>query len=46
MSGDPVWVNGAFDGRIDPADRGLLLGDGVFDTLVAFTESLLRAIGI
>jgi branched-chain amino acid aminotransferase len=31
-----VWVNGAFDGRIDPSDRGLALGDGVFDTLVAF----------
>jgi branched-chain amino acid aminotransferase len=32
----PVWINGAFDGRIDPLDRGLTLGDGVFDTLVAF----------
>jgi branched-chain amino acid aminotransferase len=38
MSGDPVWVNGSFEGRIDPADRGLLLGDGVFDTLVAFNR--------
>jgi branched-chain amino acid aminotransferase len=33
---DPVWINGAFDGRVDPLDRGLTLGDGVFDTLVAF----------
>ena len=32
----PVWINGAFDGRVDPLDRGLTLGDGVFDTLVAF----------
>lgn len=32
----PVWINGAWDGRLDPFDRGLLLGDGVFDTLVAF----------
>jgi branched-chain amino acid aminotransferase len=31
-----VWINGAFDGRVDPLDRGLTLGDGVFDTLVAF----------
>jgi branched-chain amino acid aminotransferase len=36
MTGDPVWVNGSLDGRIDPRDRGLTLGDGVFDTLVAF----------
>lgn len=33
---DPVWVNGSFAGKIDPADRGLTLGDGVFDTLVSF----------
>jgi branched-chain amino acid aminotransferase len=38
MSGDPVWINGSFAGRIDPADRGFLLGDGVFDTLVAFNR--------
>jgi branched-chain amino acid aminotransferase len=38
MSGDAVWVNGSFTGRIDPADRGLTLGDGVFDTLVAFNR--------
>ncbi len=36
MSGDPVWVNGALGGRIDPSDRGMTLGDGVFDTAVAF----------
>ncbi len=32
-----TWLNGArlaaADARIDPADRGLLLGDGVFETL-------------
>ena len=38
MSGDPILVNGSLAGRIDPADRGLLLGDGVFDTLVAFNR--------
>ena len=38
MSSDPIWVNGSFEGRIDPGDRGLLLGDGVFDTLVAFNR--------
>ena len=36
MSGEPVWVNGSLAGHIDPRDRGLTLGDGVFDTLVAF----------
>jgi branched-chain amino acid aminotransferase len=36
MTAAPVWVNGVLGGRIDPADRGLLLGDGVFDTLVSF----------
>jgi branched-chain amino acid aminotransferase len=36
MTGGPVWINGSLAGRIDPFDRGLLLGDGVFDTLVAF----------
>lgn len=35
MSG-VVWIDGSFEGRIDPADRGLTLGDGIFDTLVAF----------
>ena len=33
----PVWLNGALvasaAARIDPADRGLLLGDGLFETL-------------
>jgi branched-chain amino acid aminotransferase len=38
MSDDPVWINGSFGGSIDPADRGLVLGDGVFDTLVAFNR--------
>lgn len=32
-----VWLNGALvaaaEARVDPADRGLLLGDGVFETL-------------
>jgi branched-chain amino acid aminotransferase len=36
MTDNPVWVDGSLAGRIDPFDRGLLLGDGVFDTLVAF----------
>ena len=30
--------NGALGGRIDPLDRGLTLGDGVFDTLTAFNR--------
>lgn len=38
MSGNPVWVNGTLGGAIDPFDRGLTLGDGVFDTLVAFNR--------
>jgi len=38
VSGEPVWVDGSLTGRIDPADRGLTLGDGVFDTLVAFNR--------
>lgn len=29
----PVWVNGAEHGSIDPNDRGLAYGDGVFETL-------------
>ena len=32
----PVWIDSASEGRVDPLDRGLTLGDGVFDTLVAF----------
>lgn len=38
MSGDPVWIDGSWEGRVDASDRGLLLGDGVFDTLVAFNR--------
>jgi len=30
-----VWVNGREDGRIDPMDRGLHYGDGLFETLAA-----------
>ncbi|MBX3504170.1 MAG: aminotransferase class IV family protein [Parvibaculum sp.] len=48
-----LWLNGeiadAGDTRIDPADRGLLLGDGLFETMlvrrgtpVFFEEHLLR----
>jgi branched-chain amino acid aminotransferase len=48
-----VWLNGeiadARDARIDPADRGFLLGDGLFETILArkghavfFEEHLLR----
>ncbi|MEX2296480.1 MAG: aminotransferase class IV [Dongiaceae bacterium] len=38
MTGSPaIWSNrAAGEGRIDSADRGFLLGDGVFDTLTAF----------
>lgn len=36
---DKVWLNGALlpaaEARIDPADRGLLLGDGLFETMAA-----------
>lgn len=28
-----VWVNGVPDGQLDPADRGLAYGDGLFETL-------------
>ncbi|MEW6089776.1 aminotransferase class IV [Parvibaculum sp.] len=48
-----LWLNGtiadAGDTRIDPADRGLLLGDGLFETMLVrkgriafFEEHLLR----
>ena len=34
-----VWLNGSLvdarDARIDPADRGFLLGDGLFETMLA-----------
>ena len=37
MSGAPVWVNGILTGveaaRVSPLDHGLLVGDGVFETL-------------
>ncbi|WNM09781.1 aminotransferase class IV [Komagataeibacter nataicola] len=36
-TGLPVWLNGQVlspaEARIDPADRGLLLGDGLFETM-------------
>ncbi len=36
---DNIWLNGALlpaaAARIDPADRGLLLGDGLFETMAA-----------
>ena len=38
MTADISWVDGALSGQIDPRDRGLTLGDGVFDTLVAFRK--------
>jgi len=38
VSSRPVWINGSLTGSIDPRDRGFLLGDGVFDTLVAFAR--------
>ncbi|HTJ89759.1 MAG TPA: aminotransferase class IV [Acidocella sp.] len=37
LSSSKIWLNGALvaaeAARIDPADRGLLLGDGLFETL-------------
>jgi branched-chain amino acid aminotransferase len=40
-----IWLNGtlveAAQARIDPADRGLLLGDGLFETIVA-REGIVR----
>lgn len=38
MSTEIFWVDGALAGQIDPRDRGLTFGDGVFDTLVAFKK--------
>jgi len=35
---DISWVDGELSGKVDPRDRGLTLGDGVFDTLVAFRK--------
>jgi branched-chain amino acid aminotransferase len=35
MGGAIVWIGGSSEAAIDPQDRGFLLGDGVFDTLVA-----------
>ena len=36
---DKIWLNGALvtsaEARIDPADRGFLLGDGLFETMAA-----------
>jgi 4-amino-4-deoxychorismate lyase len=29
----PVWINGKDGGHLDPADRGLAYGDGLFETL-------------
>ncbi len=41
-----IWLNGALidsrDARIDPADRGFLLGDGVFETVRARAGSALH----
>ncbi len=41
-----VWLNGrlcpADEARIDPRDRGLLLGDGVFETLLARAGRMFR----
>ncbi len=28
-----VWINGRPDGQLDPADRGLAYGDGLFETM-------------
>ncbi len=41
------WLNGVFcpieQARIDPRDRGFLLGDGVFETLLAVDGTMLHA---
>lgn len=41
-----VWLDGrllpAAEARIDPADRGLLLGDGLFETMLARAGAALR----
>ncbi len=36
MSDSAVWINGPGPEGLSPFDRGLTLGDGVFDTLTAF----------
>lgn len=30
----PVWVNGSDGGKVDPADRGIAYGDGLFESLL------------
>lgn len=32
----PVWVNGRAEEQINPADRGLAYGDGVFETMLRY----------
>jgi branched-chain amino acid aminotransferase len=43
-----IWLNGtlveAAQARIDPADRGLLLGDGLFETILA-RDGMVRDLG-
>lgn len=45
-SAPPIWLNGRLSpadaARLDPADRGLLLGDGLFETLRLQDGILLR----
>lgn len=39
-----LWLNGTFftkdEARIDPSDRGFLLGDGIFETLVTYDRKI------
>ena len=46
MSAGPVWINGALyapeDAQVSVFDHGLLVGDGVFETIKAVRGVLVR----